>query len=266
MALSLPPSCAGGVCSRTLLLPPGSLPRLLHMKLVLRRVCVLLQAAALVGLVAVSGSSSSLTISSASSSHHYSGSVGSDSGVSIDSGHQPSPSLPSSKPPLEDDAWANITLKFFIIFVSACAGAGVVSFIIILCAYCREYKLLETSDDSDTESVCSRTTSQFSSSGDSDSSSDEVLAYVTPRQRHMPPPLAAGEMTAPVAYEEGNDNTDLPEPGVRVDTQSNESNEFLVVLPETTPSLSDGTGTAIQHTGSRLSLARSRRGLYRKER
>ncbi|AYU80835.1 hypothetical protein, unknown function [Leishmania donovani] len=247
-------------------LSPGTLSRLLHMKLALRHVCILLQAAALVALVAVSGSSSSMAVSSTPSSHHYSGSLGSDSDTSIDSGHQPSPSPPSNKPLLDDDEWANVTLKFFIIFVSVCAGAGVVAFIVILCAYCREYKLLETSDDSDTESVCSRTTSQSSSSGESESSSAEAPAYATPRQRHMPPPPAANEITAPVAYEEENDNADLPEPVMQADTQSNESSEFLFVPPETTPSFSDGAATAIQRTGSRLSLACSRRGLYRKER
>ncbi|CAC9511866.1 hypothetical protein, unknown function [Leishmania infantum JPCM5] len=247
-------------------LSPGNLSRLLHMRLALRHVCILLQAAALVALVAVSGSSSSMAVSSTPSSHHYSGSVGSDSDTSIDSGHQPSPSPPSNKPPLDDDEWANVTLKFFIIFVSVCAGAGVVAFIVILCAYCREYKLLETSDDSDTESVCSRTTSQSTSSGESESSSAEAPAYATPRQRHMPPPPAANEITAPVAYEEENDNADLPEPVMQADTQSNESSEFLFVPPETTPSFSDGAATAIQRTGSRLSLACSRRGLYRKER
>ncbi|CAG9578166.1 hypothetical protein LMJF_30_0390 [Leishmania major strain Friedlin] len=247
-------------------LSPGSLPRLLQMKLALRHVCILLRAAALVSLVAVSGSSSSTAVSSASSSHHYSGSVNSASDASIDSGHQPSPSPPSNKPPLDADEWVNITLKFFIIFVSVCAGVAVVAFSAILCAYCREYKLLETSDDSDTESVSSHTTSQSSSSGESDSSSDDVPAYVTPRQRHMPPPPIVTEITVPVAYEEESDNADLPDRVMQADMQSNESSEFLFVPPETTPGFSDGAATAFRRTGSRLSLAYSRRGLYRKER
>ncbi|KPI83739.1 hypothetical protein ABL78_7212 [Leptomonas seymouri] len=60
-------------------------------------------------------------------------------------------------PPLIPDNWSNMTLEFFIYFVSIAGGLGVIVFIIVMVMCCRDYKLLDTDDDSDSESVRSST-------------------------------------------------------------------------------------------------------------
>ncbi|CAM40192.2 hypothetical protein, unknown function [Leishmania braziliensis MHOM/BR/75/M2904] len=237
------------------------------MKRALGLVCTLVQAAAsaaVIALASVSGTSAS-SVYGLPYSHQHPRSIGGDSNSNRDVGYQPSPPTPTSKSPLVDDVWPNVTLRFFIIFMSVCAGAGVAALITILCAYCREYKLLETSDDSDTESVCSCTNIQVSLSGHSDSSSDEVQTYATHRQQHIPSPATANEAMTPITCKEEEEFIDLPEVVIQTDTQSNESHE-LFVLPEATSSWSDDALTVTQSTDSRLSLACSRRGFYRKVR
>ncbi|KAG5472640.1 hypothetical protein LSCM4_01960 [Leishmania orientalis] len=225
----------------------------------MRRVYALLYAAAVMALAAASGhSSSSIQSHVPGVRHHPGGAGGSD-------GQGPTPLPASSGSLLMDDKSASVTMRFFISFMSVCAGSGLVALIVVLCAYCREYKLLETSSDSDTESVHSRATSHSSVSADSDSSSDLVQAYEAHRPQPIAPPPTAGEVMAAAAYEEANDETDLRRPVIQADTQSNEPHDFSVPA-DPTLGPSDDAATRIRFAGSRLSLASSRRGSYRRAR
>ncbi|KAG5497807.1 hypothetical protein GH5_02597 [Leishmania sp. Ghana 2012 LV757] len=231
----------------------------------MHRVYALLYAAAVMALAAASGHSSSSIQSHVPGVRHHPGGVGSGGGDGRSDGQGLTPLPASSGSLLMDDKSASVTMGFFISFMSVCAGSGLVALIVVLCAYCREYKLLETSSDSDTESVHSRATSHSSVSADSDSSSDLVQAYETHRPQPIAPPPTAGEVMAAAAYEEANDETELRRPVIQADTQSNEPHDSSVPA-DPTLGPSDDAATRIRFAGSRLSLASSRRGSYRRAR
>ncbi|KAG5472260.1 hypothetical protein LSCM1_03659 [Leishmania martiniquensis] len=224
----------------------------------------LLRAAALVALAAVSRSFCS-ALSGVLSVQHDPGGAGSGRDDARGDGRGLVPLPASGSALLLDDKWANVTLDFLMIFMSVCAVFGMVALIVILCAYCREYKLMETSSDSDTESVCSRSTSHSTNSGDSPSSLDWGQAYATQRQRNVAPSAAANEVMTASRYEEADNGADLLETVIQAEAQPDELHGFSV---QPGPSLnpSGETATTDQLPGSRLSLACSRRGSYRKVR
>ncbi|KAG5498549.1 hypothetical protein JKF63_02835 [Porcisia hertigi] len=228
------------------------------MKFLARLVYVLLQAAA-AGATAVVKDQRPQTSSDVTGSHHSSVASG-------DGGDQQSPPPPSSKSPFIDYKWSNVTLEFFVIFISVSVGVGLVALVVILCAYCRENKLLEASDDSSSEGVYSRTTSLSSNSCDSGSFFCEGQANATHRRQHARPPSTVSDETISMSREEVNDDTDWMESVVQGDTRFNEWHGFPPLLAHTSPSVSDNGAATVQSLSSRLSLACSRRGSYRKVR
>ncbi|KAK7200639.1 hypothetical protein NESM_000120100 [Novymonas esmeraldas] len=245
------------------------------MKSAVRLGCLLLlQAAAMAAVVAraatgESSSSSSLHTGPAPP-HPHTSNGGGDNGTDWSTTRAPPATVPPARAPLVDAKWTNITLQFFIIFVSVSGGVGLVALVVILCAYCRRYKLLDTSDDSDTESLCSSGTSGSSSTEDSDSS-DEVRSTASRQRRtrrSLPPGVpqqrSPSQVSDPLAYERALNEANAFEASMLGDEQSSMASDVSYTLAEETPSLGDDAASAGRSTGSRLSLASGRRGSFRR--